>query len=123
VELLGYEFTKPRENNQPREKQMSKLVSLGLIAAAMFANPAMAAWHDKNGAVVDPSRVVHCIRAPDVGQFAGGPFNNPPCEPATWRSGTNRTNQGTVGMGRGSAGGSNNRGGLVGGADPGTYKP
>jgi hypothetical protein len=35
---------------------------------------------------------------------------------------TNRTNQGTVGMGRG-AGGANNRGGLVGGADPGTYKP
>ena len=33
-----------------------------------------------------------------------------------------RTHQGTVGMGRG-AGGSNNRGGLVGGADPGTYKP
>ena len=32
------------------------------------------------------------------------------------------TQQGTVGMGRG-AGGSNNRGGLVGGADPGTYKP
>jgi hypothetical protein len=31
----------------------------------------------------------------------------------------NRTNQGTVGMGRGS----NNRGGLVGGSDPGTYKP
>ena len=33
---------------------------------------------------------------------------------------------GTVGMGRsmnGPAGGSNNRGGLVGGADPGTYKP
>ena len=30
-----------------------------------------------------------------------------------------RTHQGTVGMGRGS----NNRGGLVGGADPGTYKP
>jgi hypothetical protein len=37
-----------------------------------------------------------------------------------------RTHQGTVGMGRsmnGPAGGSNNRGGLVGGADPGTYKP
>jgi len=31
----------------------------------------------------------------------------------------NRANQGTVGMGRGS----NNKGGLVGGADPGTYKP
>jgi hypothetical protein len=26
---------------------MSKLVSVGLIAAAMFANPAMAAWYDK----------------------------------------------------------------------------
>jgi hypothetical protein len=35
---------------------------------------------------------------------------------------TNRTNQGTVGMGRGS-GGANSRGGLVGGSDPGTYKP
>jgi hypothetical protein len=37
-----------------------------------------------------------------------------------------RTHQGTVGMGRsmnGPAGGSNSRGGLVGGADPGTYKP
>jgi hypothetical protein len=68
-----------------KETQMSKLVSAGLIAAAMFASPAMAAWHDRNGAVVPSSRVVHCIRAPDVGQFAGGPFNNPPCEPATWR--------------------------------------
>jgi hypothetical protein len=68
---------------------MSKqLVSLGLIAAAMFANPAMAAWYDKNGAVVHPSRVVHCVRAPDTGQFAGGPWNNPPCEPATRGSGT-----------------------------------
>jgi len=65
--------------------QMSKLVSVGLIAAAMFATPAMAAWYDKNGSVIHPSRVVHCIRAPDVGQFAGGPYNNPPCEPATWR--------------------------------------
>ena len=68
---------------------MSKLVSAGLIAAAMLATPAMAAWHDKNGAVVQSSRVVHCIRAPDEGQFAGGPFNKPPCEPATMRgSGT-----------------------------------
>ena len=48
---------------------MSKLVSVGLIAAAMFANPAMAAWYDKNGAAVHPSRVVHCIRAPDVSQL------------------------------------------------------
>jgi hypothetical protein len=34
----------------------------------------------------------------------------------------NRTNQGTVGMGR-YGGSPNNRGGLVGGSDPGTYKP
>ena len=64
---------------------MRKLASVGLIAAAMFANPAMAAWYDQNGAAVHPSRVVHCIRAPDVGSFAGGPFNKPPCEPASWR--------------------------------------
>ena len=64
---------------------MSKLVSVGLIAVAMFANPARAVWYDKNRAVIHPSRIVHCIRAPDVGQFAGGPWNNPPCEPATWR--------------------------------------
>ena len=61
---------------------MSKLFSVALIAVAMSAGPAMAAWHDRNGAVVDPSRVVHCIRAPDVGQFAGGAWNRPPCEPA-----------------------------------------
>ena len=64
------------------------LVSVGLIAAAMLANPAMAAWYDKNGAAVAPSRVVHCIRAPDEGQFAGGAWNKPPCEPATRGSGT-----------------------------------
>jgi hypothetical protein len=49
---------------------MRKLVSVGLIAAAMSADPAMAAWYDKNGTVIHPSRVVHCIRAPDSGQFA-----------------------------------------------------
>jgi hypothetical protein len=66
---------------------MSKLFSAALIGVAMFANPAMAAWHDKNGAVVPASNVVHCMRAPDVGQFAGGPFNKPPCEPVTRGSG------------------------------------
>ena len=66
---------------------MRKLVSLGLIAAAaVFASPAMARWYDKNGAAIASSNVVHCVRAPDSGQFAGGPWNNPPCEPATWRS-------------------------------------
>jgi hypothetical protein len=67
---------------------MSKLLSAGLIAAAMFATPAMAAWYDRNGAVIDSSRVMHCIRAPDVGQFAGGPWNQPPCEPAMRARGT-----------------------------------
>jgi hypothetical protein len=66
---------------------MSKLLSAALITAAMFATPAMAGWYDRNGAAVPASNVVHCIRAPDVGQFAGGPFNKPPCEPATRGSG------------------------------------
>jgi hypothetical protein len=35
----------------------------------------------------------------------------------------NRTNQGAVGMGRYGAGNPNDRGGLVGGSDAGTYKP
>jgi hypothetical protein len=76
----------PRSSYQ-RETQMSKLgrFSAALIAVAMFVTPAMAAWRDSNGAVIHPSRVVHCIRAPDVGQFAGGAWNRPPCEPATWR--------------------------------------
>lgn len=75
---------------------MSKLVSVGLIATAMLANPAMAAWYDQNGATVHPSRVVHCIRAPNVGQFAGGPWTQPPCEPATWRRSTWRDKSGAA---------------------------
>jgi len=70
--------------------------SLALIAVAMFATPAMAAWHDKNGAVVAPSRVVHCVRAPDVGQFAGGAWNKPPCEPATRTGAAWRDKNGAV---------------------------
>jgi hypothetical protein len=77
---------------------MSKLerFSAALIVVAMFATPAMArkqpqkSWHDKNGAYVHASRVVHtgdgrhCIRAPDVGAFASAPFTQPPCEPASY---------------------------------------
>jgi hypothetical protein len=74
---------------------MSKLerFSVALIAVAMFATPAMAkqhkAWHDKNGAVIKASNVVHtngqhCIRAPDVGAYASAPFTKPPCEPASY---------------------------------------
>ena len=69
---------------------MSKPISVGLIAVAMFATPAMADWVDKNGAVVHESRVVHCIRAPDAGQYAGGSYQQPPCEPATLGAGLNR---------------------------------
>jgi hypothetical protein len=74
---------------------MSKLerFSVALIAVAMFATPAMArqhkSWHDKNGAYIQASRVVHtggrhCIRAPDVGAFASDPYTKPPCEPASY---------------------------------------
>jgi hypothetical protein len=74
---------------------MSKLerFSVALIAVAMFATPAMArehkSWHDKNGAHVKASNVVHiggqhCIRAPDVGAFASDPYTKPPCEPASY---------------------------------------
>jgi hypothetical protein len=79
-----------------KETQMGKLFSVALIAAAMLANPAMAAWHDKTGAVVQPSRVVHCVRAPDAGQFAGGSWSKPPCEPATRVSGAWHDRNGAV---------------------------
>jgi hypothetical protein len=54
------------------ETQMSKLerFSAALIAVALFATPAMArkqqpkSWHDKNGAYIHPSRVVHTGLAP-----------------------------------------------------------
>jgi hypothetical protein len=65
--------------------------SVALIATAMLATPAMArhvkSWHDKNGAIIEASHVVHvggrhCVRAPDVGAFASDPYTKPPCEPA-----------------------------------------
>jgi hypothetical protein len=90
VGAVGPALVSIRESSYHREQQMSKLdrFSLALIAVAMFASPAMAAWYDKSGAAVDPSRVMHCIRAPDVGQFAGGSWNSPPCEPATRGAGS-----------------------------------
>jgi hypothetical protein len=65
------------------DTQISKLVSIGLLAAVAFATPAMADWYDRNGAVVDPSGVIHCIRAPDKGAFATAPYKRPPCAEAT----------------------------------------
>ena len=63
-----------------------KLVSAGLIAAAMFATPAMAREsHVKSTA--SAARYVDgraCVPAPAVGAFATQPWDNgPPCEPAT----------------------------------------
>ena len=74
---------------------MSKLgwFPAALIAIVMVTTPAMArhakSWHDKNGAYVEASHVVHvggrhCIRAPDEGAFASDPYTKPPCEPARW---------------------------------------
>jgi hypothetical protein len=67
-------------------------LSAGLIAAAIFAAPAVArekAWYSADGTRVDPSHVHyvkgrHCIRAPDVGAYATAPYKRPPCEPAFW---------------------------------------
>jgi hypothetical protein len=61
-----------------------------LIAAAILATPATArehhqkSWHNAKGEYIDASRVIHCIRAPDVGAYASQPYKMPPCEPASW---------------------------------------
>ena len=70
-----------------------KILSAGLIAAAMLATPAMAREHrhvargydvsDPRG-VGDPRSaydVRDCVRAPDVGAYASDPYIRPPCEP------------------------------------------
>lgn len=70
-----------------------KLLSAGLITAAMLAAPAMAREHHvtsrhQAGAVVNApadARYIDgqlCIPAPRVGAFATQPWDNaPPCEP------------------------------------------
>jgi hypothetical protein len=71
-----------------------KLVSAGLVAAAMFATPAMAreshgtSRHlaaQANASGMPGTRYVDgrlCIPAPRVGAFATQPWDNaPPCEP------------------------------------------
>ncbi len=75
---------------------MLKLLSAGLIAAAVFATPAMARQHHatarSTAAIADPGFVAEpgasympgqtCNPAPRVGAFATQPWDNaPPCEP------------------------------------------
>jgi hypothetical protein len=65
-----------------------KVLSAGLIAAAMLTTPAMARdyRHVAKGADVGAPRVAldgrDCVRAPNVGAYASDPYTRPPCEPA-----------------------------------------
>ncbi|MBR0816758.1 hypothetical protein [Bradyrhizobium liaoningense] len=69
-----------------------KLLSAGLMAAAMIASPAMAregsnhARRTNADAYASVQRVPvtskrNCVRAPDVGAYASDPWRRPPCEP------------------------------------------
>ena len=71
-----------------------KLLSAGLIAAAMIAPPAMAREgsasmrrtnvHAYASAQRVPVSSKHgCVRAPDVGAYATAPWRRPPCEPVS----------------------------------------
>nr|WP_084305296.1 hypothetical protein [Bradyrhizobium sp. ARR65] len=71
-----------------------KLLSAGLIVAAVFASLAIA----RESSAKARSTAVHsyaavqrtpaaykrtCVRAPDVGAFATRPWRKPPCEPGS----------------------------------------
>jgi hypothetical protein len=66
-----------------------KVLSAGLIAAAMLTTPAMAREyrHVAKGYDVSAPRgaleVRDCVRAPDVGAYASDPYIRPPCEPGS----------------------------------------
>jgi hypothetical protein len=66
-----------------------KVLSAGLIVAAMLTAPVMARQyrHVAKGSDVSAPRGAlygrDCVRAPDVGAFASAPYNRPPCEPAS----------------------------------------
>jgi hypothetical protein len=65
-----------------------KLLSAGLIVAAVIAPPAMAREsHVRSRHVAESTYAARpdaaCVRAPLVGAFATQPWVNPPCEPAT----------------------------------------
>ena len=67
-----------------------KVLSAGLIAAAMLTTPLMAREYRHVAKRADIS-ATHgavdagdCIRAPDVGAYATAPYTRPPCEPASF---------------------------------------
>ena len=69
-----------------------KLLSAGLVVAAMIASPAMAregsAKRTNVDAYASAKRVPvtskrSCARAPDVGAYATAPWRRPPCEPVS----------------------------------------
>src|SRR5260370_42345349 len=66
-----------------------KVLSAGLIAAAMLTTPMMAREyrHVAKGSDVsaprDPLYARDCVRAPDAGAFSSDPYNRHPCEPAS----------------------------------------
>jgi hypothetical protein len=65
-----------------------KVLSAGLIAAAMLTTPLMAREHRHvaRGSDVSAPRGAldgrDCVRAPNVGAYASDPYTRPPCEPA-----------------------------------------
>ena len=67
-----------------------KVLSAGLIAAAILTTPAMAREyrHVATGSDVSAPRGAlggrDCVRAPDVGAYASDPYTRPPCEPASF---------------------------------------
>ena len=71
---------------------MLKLLSAGLITAAMLATPAIAREGKARRATADAYAAVPatssghkrgCVRAPDTGAFATAPWRKPPCEPGS----------------------------------------
>jgi hypothetical protein len=67
-----------------------KVLSAGLIAAAMLTTPLMAREHRHvaRGYDVSAPRGVldgrDCVRAPNVGAYASDPYTRPPCEPTSF---------------------------------------
>jgi hypothetical protein len=67
-----------------------RILSAGLIAAAMLTTPVMAREyrHVASGSDVSTTRGAldgrDCVRAPNVGAFASDPYTKPPCEPASF---------------------------------------
>jgi hypothetical protein len=64
-----------------------KVLSAGLIAAAMLTTPLMAREYRhvaKGSDVSAPLDGRDCVRAPNVGAYASDPYTRPPCEPASF---------------------------------------